>query len=197
MLGGVADTVAQLITAFQTRRTQTSGDDFLSIEIPDLDKEKPPTVGEWGYGRGLPPAFDFERLTRFMAYGFFMAPIQFQWFGFLSRAFPLTKMHPTAPAFKRVAFDQFIFAPFGMALNVLLLHSGMFVLTRCDRSCVLLHLHDDRRGWWQKSIDTEIPRCVLANSQGQFRAVAGSADPQLPCRPYSVPDCMSLAFAET
>lgn len=148
MLGGVADTVAQLITAFQTRRTQTSGDDFLSIEIPDLDKEKPPTVGEWGYGRGLPPAFDFERLTRFMAYGFFMAPIQFQWFGFLSRAFPLTKMHPTAPAFKRVAFDQFIFAPFGMALNVLLLHSGMFVLTRCDRSCVLLHLHDDRRGWW-------------------------------------------------
>ncbi|CAG7952208.1 unnamed protein product [Penicillium salamii] len=115
VLGGVADTVAQLITAFNTRRTQTSGDDLISIEIPNLDKEKPPTVGEWGYGRGLPPSFDFERLTRFMAYGFFMAPIQFQWFGFLSRAFPLTKMNPTAPVFKRVAFDQFIFAPFGLA----------------------------------------------------------------------------------
>ncbi|KAJ5821865.1 uncharacterized protein N7525_011149 [Penicillium rubens] len=94
VLGGVADTVAQLITAFRTRRPPTSGDDFLSIEIPDLDKQKPPL---------------------FMAYGFFMAPVQFQWFGFLSRAFPLTKKNPTAPAFKRVAFDQFIFAPFGLA----------------------------------------------------------------------------------
>ncbi|MBZ6431766.1 MAG: hypothetical protein LBE64_11965 [Acinetobacter pittii] len=114
MLGGVADTVAQLITAFRTRRPPTSGDDFLSIEIPDLDKQKPPAVGELGYVRSSSPPFDFERLTRFMAYGFFMAPVQFQWFGFLSRAFPLTKKNPTAPAFKRVAFDQFIFAPFGM-----------------------------------------------------------------------------------
>ncbi|KAJ5859507.1 hypothetical protein N7534_004784 [Penicillium rubens] len=73
VLGGVADTVAQLITAFRTRRPPTSGDDFLSIEIPDLDKQKPP------------------------------------------RSFPLTKKNPTAPAFKRVAFDQFIFAPFGLA----------------------------------------------------------------------------------
>lgn len=114
MLGGVADTVAQLITAFRTRRPQTSGDDFLSIEIPDIDKHKTPAVGELGYVRSSVPPFDFERLTRFMAYGFFMAPVQFQWFGFLSRAFPLTKKNPTAPAFKRVAFDQFIFAPFGM-----------------------------------------------------------------------------------
>jgi len=49
-----------------------------------------------------------------MAYGFFMAPVQFQWFGFLSRAFPLTKVNPSVPVFKRVAFDQLIFAPFGM-----------------------------------------------------------------------------------
>ncbi|KAJ5301938.1 hypothetical protein PENANT_c046G06386 [Penicillium antarcticum] len=117
VLGGVADTVAQLITAFRTRRAQISGnsEDFLSIEFHDLDKEKPPAVGELGFSRRSPPPFDFERLTRFMAYGFFMAPIQFQWFGFLSRAFPLTKTNPTAPAFKRVAFDQFIFAPFGLA----------------------------------------------------------------------------------
>lgn len=114
MLGGVADTVAQLITAFRTRRPQTSGDDFLSIEIPDFDKNKPPAVGELGFARTSSPPFDFERLTRFMAYGFIMAPVQFQWFGFLSRAFPLTKKNPTAPAFKRVAFDQLIFAPFGM-----------------------------------------------------------------------------------
>ncbi|KAJ6091919.1 hypothetical protein N7467_003888 [Penicillium canescens] len=117
VLGGVADTVAQLITAVRTRRAQTSGnsEDFLSIEIHDLDKEKPPAVGELGFSRRSPAPFDFERLTRFMAYGFFMAPIQFQWFGFLSRAFPLTKTNPNAPAFKRVAFDQLIFAPFGLA----------------------------------------------------------------------------------
>lgn len=86
----------------------------MSIEIHDLDKERPPAVGELGYARAAPPSFDFERLTRFMSYGFFMAPVQFQWFGFLSRAFPLTKKNPTIPALKRVAFDQLIFAPFGM-----------------------------------------------------------------------------------
>ncbi|THC91057.1 hypothetical protein EYZ11_009479 [Aspergillus tanneri] len=105
-----------LITAFKSRptRARTDGGDLISIEIHDLDKEKPPALGELGHARHLPPPFDFERLTRFMSYGFFMAPIQFKWFGFLSRAFPLTKKNPTIPALKRVAFDQFIFAPFGL-----------------------------------------------------------------------------------
>ncbi|KAJ5098908.1 hypothetical protein N7532_005909 [Penicillium argentinense] len=117
VLGGVADTVAQLITAFRARSQQRSegGDGFISIEFHEFDKEKPAAFGELGYARSSPPPFDFERLTRFMAYGFFMAPVQFQWFGFLSRAFPLTKKNPTVPALKRVAFDQLIFAPFGLA----------------------------------------------------------------------------------
>lgn len=109
MLGGVADTVAQLITAFRARK---EGSSELLIEIHDWDKQKPSALGEVGSSRGV-PAFDFERLTRFMSYGFFMAPLQFQWFGFLSRAFPLTKVNPTIPVMKRVAFDQLIFAPFG------------------------------------------------------------------------------------
>ena len=108
--------MAQLITAFKSRSRQTlpnPGGDFISIEIHDIDKEKPPAVGELGYERNTAPPFDFERLTRFMSYGFFMAPLQFHWFGFLSRAFPLTKKNSTLPALKRVAVDQFIFAPFG------------------------------------------------------------------------------------
>ncbi|KAJ5599373.1 hypothetical protein N7450_000440 [Penicillium hetheringtonii] len=111
VLGGVADTVAQLITAFQTRSQQRSegGDGFISIEFSDFDKEKPPAVGEFGYAQRSPSPFDFERLTRFMAYGFFL------WPPCSSSAFPLTKKNPTAPVFKRVAFDQFIFAPFGLA----------------------------------------------------------------------------------
>ncbi|KAL4868368.1 hypothetical protein BDV12DRAFT_104382 [Aspergillus spectabilis] len=112
ILGGVADTVAQLITAFRSRPGAQS-DDF-SIEIRDLDKERPPTLGELGHSKHAPPPFDFERLTRFMSYGFFMAPIQFKWFGFLSRTFPLGKTNPTMSAMKRVAFDQLLFAPFGL-----------------------------------------------------------------------------------
>ena len=104
-----------MITAYRSRVASRleSASDLVSIEIHDLDKEKPPAVGELGYARNAVPVFDFERLTRFMSYGFLMAPVQFQWFGFLSRAFPLTKKSPTIPAFKRVACDQFIFAPFG------------------------------------------------------------------------------------
>ncbi|KAI1913525.1 hypothetical protein LOZ12_003786 [Ophidiomyces ophidiicola] len=119
VLGGIADTVAQSITAIRSRieynrRNRRSGDDLMSIEIQDLQKEKKPPISELGYPGRMPAPFDFERLTRFMAYGFFMAPVQFQWFGFLSRAFPVTKQHATLPAMKRVAMDQLIFAPIGL-----------------------------------------------------------------------------------
>lgn len=60
-----------------------------------------------------PPPFDFERLTRFMAYGFMMAPVQHKWFSFLERTFPLAGK-ATSNALRRVAFDQLIFAPIGM-----------------------------------------------------------------------------------
>ncbi|KAL2011623.1 hypothetical protein VTN00DRAFT_4341 [Thermoascus crustaceus] len=116
VLAGVADTVAQTISAVKARakrRSVGAGDDYISIEIHDLDKEKPPALGELGFVKN-PPPFDFERLTRFMAYGFFMAPVQFQWFKFLSKAFPLTKKNATIPALKRVAADQFMFAPVGL-----------------------------------------------------------------------------------
>lgn len=60
-----------------------------------------------------PPPFDFERLTRFMAYGFMMAPVQHKWFSFLERTFPLAGK-ATSNALRRVAFDQLIFAPISM-----------------------------------------------------------------------------------
>jgi hypothetical protein len=106
------------LTAIRQRATRKPGgpdkDDFLAIEIHDLDKKNPWPPGELiPESRKLPPPFDFERLTRFMAYGFLMAPIQHKWFGFLSRVFPVTKTAAFVPALKRVAFDQFIFAPFG------------------------------------------------------------------------------------
>jgi protein Mpv17 len=50
-----------------------------------------------------------------MAYGFCMAPLQFRWFKFLEKSFPITKTAAFGPAVKRVVFDQLVFAPFGLA----------------------------------------------------------------------------------
>ena len=118
MLGGIADTVAQSLTAIRQRAVRKPGgvskDDSVAIEIHELDEKNPLSAHELiPVSRHLPPPFDFERLTRFMAYGFIMAPVQFKWFEFLARAFPITKAAATAPAFKRVAMDQLIFAPVG------------------------------------------------------------------------------------
>lgn len=122
VLGGVADTVAQTITAVRQRavRKNPGGsvnprEDPLAIEIHELDRKNPLNERDLiPDSKLLPPPFDFERLTRFMGYGFLMAPVQFRWFKFLEKTFPLTKTSAFVPAMKRVAFDQLIFAPFGI-----------------------------------------------------------------------------------
>lgn len=118
VLGGIADTVAQSITAIRQVVVRKPGgpskDDFLAIEISALDRKNPWPPGEIiPDSKNLPPPFDFERLVRFMSYGFMMAPVQHKWFGFLAKTFPVTKLDGTLPALKRVAFDQFLFAPIG------------------------------------------------------------------------------------
>lgn len=110
-----------------SQRSADAENGLISIEVEDFDKGKPPQWGELGYAKHGPPPFDFERLTRFMAFGFFMAPLQFQWFRFLSRAFPITKTSATGPALKRVAVDQLMFAPIGQ----------IFLLIRMHYSCIL------------------------------------------------------------
>jgi protein Mpv17 len=125
VLGGVADTVAQSITAIRQRALRKSGgtplspkQDPIAVEIHELDRKNPLNDRELvPDSKALPPPFDFERLTRFMAYGFCMAPLQFKWFQFLSRTFPITsKTSAFAQAMKRVVFDQLIFAPFGLGV---------------------------------------------------------------------------------
>jgi len=120
ILGGIADTVAQSLTAIRQKSLRQPGgvqkDDFLSIEIHELDKKNPfPNHDLIPNSALLPPPFSFERLTRFMAYGFIMSPVQFHWFGFLSRSFPIAKGSGVVPVLKRVACDQFMFAPVGLA----------------------------------------------------------------------------------
>lgn len=104
-------------------------DDFMAIEIHELDKRQHVYPGELiPDSKKLPPPFDFERLTRFMAYGFMMAPVQLRWFSFLSKTFPVTKTAAMVPALKRVACDQLMFAPVGMhsILLVMGFHSTIF-----------------------------------------------------------------------
>ena len=121
ILGGIADTVAQSLTAIRakSRRNLSLGKDISDgIEMPEYNDEKSPYSTEFMIPHRSftsPPSFDFERLTRFMAYGFLMSPLQFQWFAFLSRSFPITKQSATMPALYRVCFDQLIFAPVGMS----------------------------------------------------------------------------------
>lgn len=137
LLGGIADTTAQLITAVRVRAVTKPGgltsDDTLAIEIHSLDRKNPFQEADLipdNPPRGLPPPFDFERLLRFMGYGFMMAPVQYKWFGFLSRTFPMPnaagveglskgarKITGTAlgAASRRVAFDQLLFSPVGLA----------------------------------------------------------------------------------
>ncbi|KAI9894339.1 MAG: hypothetical protein M1814_003095 [Vezdaea aestivalis] len=118
VLAGIADTVAQTLTAVRRRQTARNlghgKTDFISIEIQDLDRKTTTQVSEISTGRSLPPSFDFERMTRFMAFGFILAPVQFKWFQFLSKAFPShPKTHATITTFKRVALDQLVMAPAG------------------------------------------------------------------------------------
>ncbi|KAL5415325.1 hypothetical protein PMIN06_000359 [Paraphaeosphaeria minitans] len=117
VLGGIADTVAQTLTAVRQRAVRKGDkDDFLAIEIHEIHRRD--SFSERDLipdSKLLPPPFDFERLTRFMSYGFLMAPIQHKWFGFLTRTFPMSKTSAMVPALKRMALDQLMFSPVGLA----------------------------------------------------------------------------------
>lgn len=106
-----------MITAYRARAaTLPTSRHSISdgIELGDVN-EKPARLSPGPLPRTQgPPPFDFERLTRFMSYGFIMSPLQFYWFGMLSRTFPITVGRSNIPALQRVALDQLVFAPFGL-----------------------------------------------------------------------------------
>jgi len=189
VLGGIADTVAQSLTAIRakSRRNLALGKDISDgIEMPDYD-EKSPYATEFlvPHRTSGPPPFDFERLTRFMSYGFIMSPVQFQWFAFLSRAFPITKQSATVPALQRVCFDQLIFAPVGR-----LPYGRLYA--RADsglRSRLLLHVHDRHRGRWPTCSGKEIPRCIPTCAEGEFHALACCPNPQFQSHSFTIPNC--------
>jgi len=122
VLGGMADTVAQSITAVRERALRkpdgpNSSEDPIATEIYELDKVLSVNRGDMiPDSKDLPPPFDFERLLRFVGYGFMIAPVQFKWFQVLGKVFPIAKGNALGPALKRVVFDQLIFAPAGLVV---------------------------------------------------------------------------------
>lgn len=159
VLGGIADTVAQTITSIRIRQLSLKKDADIqdvaySIEIREMNKQNAFVDRELiPESKLLSPSFDFERLTRFMAYGFGMAPIQFKWFRFLEHCFPITSTSAMIPSLKRVIFDQLIFAPVGTQDKPAPLGIGtpeerercrrIFLITdSSDRNRVVFHRHD-------------------------------------------------------
>lgn len=96
------------------RKVPVDDDQLMTTKVLDLDEGGLPSVEQLARSKTSPVSFDFERITRFMTFGFLMAPIQLKWFGFLASTLPLTLKNPTVPVLKRVAIDQLVFAPFGM-----------------------------------------------------------------------------------
>ncbi|KAH0603747.1 uncharacterized protein H6S33_007406 [Morchella sextelata] len=119
ILGGVADTVAQIVSSVQAKSLRkpldSSKKDGISIEIHDLN-EKGPLPSHRGDLVGTQLGFDFERWIRFMAWGLIMAPVSFSWFEFLSEIFPITPENRTGPALLRVLLDQVVFSPISLAI---------------------------------------------------------------------------------
>jgi hypothetical protein len=191
ILGGVADTVAQSITAIRQRALRKPGglrsSDPVAIEIHELDKSNPISSRELiPDSKMLPPPFDFERLARFVGYGFGIASIQFKWFQFLQRAFPITKTGSAiGPALKRVAFDQLIFAPFGMLKFLFPLIRKL--LTPFARNRSVLYRDDDCRRWWKTCRCSKAPRHLYSNIESELHHLASSTNIELPCYTNSVP----------
>lgn len=198
VLGGIADTVAQSITTIRLAAMRKPGgitkDDTMAIEIGELDRKNQLNSTELiPDSKFLPPPFDFERLTRFMAYGFMMAPIQFRWFKFLSKTFPITKTSGTLPAMQMMAFDQLIFAPVGMILCC----SGKACEVDVDRmlslnrDCYFFHGHDCCGGRWKESCYTQTTGYVSPNAESELHGLASGADSQFPPHAYPIPTCKS------
>lgn len=158
----------------------------MSVEIQDLDKKVPWPADDYmtPLSKRGPPPFDFERLIRFMGYGFMMAPVQHKWFGLLHKLFPIENGKGTANAFRRVAFDQFIFAPIGMFEVSPHLRK---VLTM-RRSRGVLHIHDGSGGRREEGSGPQVSGRLPALTESQLYRMAVGSSAELPGHANPVPD---------
>jgi len=117
VLCGISDTLAQTLTAVRQRRSRAGPADKTMFH--ELDEKIPRSEkGLIAKSQQLPP-FEFDRLVRFMSFGMFNTPIQYNWFGFLDRTFPVpqgTFSTGFGKVLVRVGVDQCLFAPVGLGI---------------------------------------------------------------------------------
>lgn len=97
-----------------------------------------------------------------------MAPVQFKWFQFLSRAFPITKTAGFSPVMKRVSLDQLIMAPTGQRPRDVSMIEPVMFTDSCYRLGLLLHVHDCGRGRWKACCGPQISRRISSSTESQL-----------------------------
>jgi len=119
-LGIISDILAQSIAYVDYQKSVGSR----PPSSPDLEGILPERLQE---NNELKPQFDPLRTARFAVYGFCIAPVVGKWFQFLDRRFPLpaaavagkvaaSPKSAIVATLRRVAVDQAIFAPIGIAI---------------------------------------------------------------------------------
>ncbi|PWN88285.1 hypothetical protein FA10DRAFT_268488 [Acaromyces ingoldii] len=114
-LGALSDVLAQTFERFSPSRPQST-----------LDTLKDKVEGREAHTQRASQGWDVARTSRFFAFGAFMAPLLAEWNRFIEYRFPLKPAGAAAAVGKvslralgkRVAVDQILFAPFGLAMFV-------------------------------------------------------------------------------
>lgn len=108
LLTGVSDTFAQMMTIIQDRHRNMDRDKEARLEAIREEYDLPVGLEMM---KGAERAVDFERLARFICYGFLAAVVQFKWFAWLDESFPIAGH---SALFKRLLADQLFYAPFSL-----------------------------------------------------------------------------------
>jgi hypothetical protein len=173
-LGGIADTVAQGITAYRTRQlslpTNADTRHFISsgVELEDLN-EKParlsPALSPTYNG---PPAFDFERMTRF---------------------FCVRLLDDARPVLLVRSLNSVV-PSHGYTRNNSRHAAGSDGSTHlcAYRSQRILHLHDRGRRRRKETHCQEVSGHLHPNLTSELYAVARRADAELPSHAAAIPD---------
>lgn len=205
LLAGIADSLAQTISITQSWRESRNlaglTSDRPGIELRDMEKRDVKTTVATGAAGPVevtssPARFDPDRLARFVFYGFAFAPVQYKWFAFLSRTFPLVPTLSPAksfvPVLKRVALDQTVLAPLGKSSKMEKKNDqnpkspaflSLINMVTATRPRSLLHLHDPRRGARDQGPVGQVQGRVRPHPQGELRTLADGPAYQLSPHP--------------
>lgn len=112
ILNGLSDTFAQTLTTIRARQRNLDRDKEARLDAirEEYDLSVQASVEML---KGAERQFDYERLARFVCYGFFAAVLQFKWFAWLEDTFPIAGHSALV---KRLFADQLFYAPFSLLL---------------------------------------------------------------------------------